>query len=248
MDNFCLLRQSHSHAKHENRALALAIRVATDFATSVLHYLLANSETQPDSFDVESLLTVSFFNFAKKCKQLLNIFRFNTTTLVNHLHVKLLILAIVTSLNTHRFTLAKLKCIFYQVDQNLLKAKMVTDQCLGQTYQLSIKIIIRCLDLPRALQLFDCFENDWRIHHFRLLFKDAGNKFKCLTWLKWLVAFDKAILVDHFKIEDVIDQAQKKVHLRDDHEDYVSLGLICNAAQQTLKQHQGRAQRSSKLM
>ena len=41
-----------------------------------------------------------------------------------------------------------------------------------------------------------------------------------------LIAFHKTGLIDHFQVENVIDEAQEKIHLWDNHVDDVSLWFL----------------------
>lgn len=116
----------HVHAENECRALINTCRVATDSATSVLSDLLAYQQTHTDTFVVKISLII--LNGAEKSEQLLDAFRMDTTTLINYMHAKLLLLLIIAGFYLNGHTRAVLEGILCQVDKHLFEANLVTHQ------------------------------------------------------------------------------------------------------------------------
>ena len=55
-------------------------------------------------------------------------------------------------------------------------------------------------------------------------------------------------LLDHLMVEQVIDDAEEQIYLRDDYQDDLAEGRVQNVSEQAFEHHQGRGQRHSKLV
>ena len=63
------------------------------------------------------------------------------------------------------------------------------------------------------------------------MLEDRENKFECLDWLKLLFSGDEFVLFNRPKIKNIINQAQKHVHLRDNHKDDLTQCFCVHALQ-----------------
>ena len=98
---------------------------------ALLNNLAADSQTH-----AKSLLVLNFspFNFAEQGEKPTHFFFLNTLPRIHHLYLKLLLFVVVANADCYTSTVGKFECIFRQVDQNLLKAHLVTIEHSRQSF------------------------------------------------------------------------------------------------------------------
>ena len=69
-------------------------------------------------------------------------------------------------------------------------------------------------------------ESEIRALYFDLLSKDVNQEVKGLQRLKLGYLIGKEALLNHLQVQEVINEAQKQIHLRNDNENHPSQGFI----------------------
>ena len=70
------------------------------------------------------------------------------------------------------------------------------------------------------------FERDSRVLHSDLVFKYVDDKFECLCRVEGLDSLFKLVLLHHFEIEYVVDEANQQIDLGNHCQDDSALHLV----------------------
>ena len=147
---------------------------------------------------------------AKHTEELVHIFRFNTAAAINYPYFQKLILFIVLGLYRDMLLVAEFEGILCQVDEHLLQSNMISDKF---NWQVAI----------------DCYETKLRLLHLGSLLKHACDKVEGSSWVKSFLSSDEPVLINHLHIEDIIDEAEEQIYLRDQHKNHLLYCFIQDA-------------------
>ena len=88
------------------------------------------------------------------------------------------------------------------------------------------------------IQFGYCFKAQLCLLQLSLLGEYALYKLEDLKRFKLLLPGKELTLFDHFQVEDVVDEAEQKVHLRDNNLDYLFLSILhVRTFEKALKEH-----------
>jgi len=92
------------------------------------------------------------------------------------LHIELLFSSIEARLDAYGLAIGKFERVFYQIYKYLFEAQVITDELLRQRGQFIVQLFISWQNHIGTIELLDCLENEWRIHHLCLLLEKIGHE------------------------------------------------------------------------
>ena len=114
----------HKHGEAESATFADSSRVDTDFSLTQIHDALDNCQSQTNSFAVH---INSFLQFAEASEEFWKILNSDARASVFYMDNKDLCLSFVTGFDFNMSSRGKLKGIFDQVDEHLLKTTLISN-------------------------------------------------------------------------------------------------------------------------
>ena len=168
---------------------------------------------------------------------------FDTSTSICYVHNKQLPVRAEARFDFDFLTVRKLKGIFCQVYQDLLKTNLVANNFFWQLVRYHFwhgKIIYI---FSRQRQALNYLKTEGCRLHFSMLPKDVNDKFERLERIELLQSCYKAILLNHLQIQDVVHQTQQKVYLRNNQKDDLACRIKYHTIQKRFEKHECRRKR-----
>ena len=185
--------------------MAFSGREAINRATCVINYLFTDKESHTDAFAINLIFWVTLnLKFSEKREKLVYFAFFDTSTSICYVHNEQLPIRAEARFDFDFLAVRKLKGIFCQVYQNLLKTNLVANNFFWQLvrYHFWHGKIIHIFSRQR--QALNYLKTEGCRLHFSMLPKDVNDKFERLERIEFLQSCYKAILLNHFQIQDVV--------------------------------------------